>query len=296
MNQPLKNESDTYVEIALTLQKKDVDLLCDYIVENITGGLVLEDEESSPTTELLFYVSPSESESVEQKLKAYIKSIDHLDSESVQMRSRTVSNLHWEEEYRKSVTSVFVSEDVVVRPPWAESAEDVIYDIILEPKMAFGTGRHETTRSCLSQIRKYFQDGSSFLDLGCGSGILSILAAKLGATYIKSIDIDVAAVDNCVENFVINKVTTPNDVVFGSIEKCDDDQPYDFVCANIIKQTILEMINQLIDLTKPGGTLMLSGLLAQDEQEIRDALSKRQLTDIVIYPDNEWRTFIVKRG
>ncbi|HPI33495.1 MAG TPA: 50S ribosomal protein L11 methyltransferase, partial [candidate division Zixibacteria bacterium] len=203
-----------------------------------------------------------------------------------------IRNRAWEEEYRRSVQPVVIG-DIVIRPPWAPAPIATPYDIVIEPKMAFGTGTHETTRSCLRIIRQHLQPGGRVLDLGCGSGILSILADKMGAGYIKAIDYDVTAIDNCRENFRRNAVAAPHDILFGSIGKCRGDRPYDLAVANIIKSTILEMLPRLVELTGRPGHLVLSGLLEQDVPEVAAGLDRLGAADRAVLPDNEWRTITI---
>jgi ribosomal protein L11 methyltransferase len=102
-------------------------------------------------------------------------------------------------------------------------------------------------------------------------------------------------VDNSSENFEINEVTVPHDIIFGSVEKCRNDQPYDFVCANIIKSTILDLLPQVSRLVASPGMLVLSGLLENDLDEVTDGLNAAGLKDYEIIEDNEWRTVLVRR-
>ena len=122
------------------------------------------------------------------------------------------------------------------------------------------------------------------------------MADKLGASYIKAIDYDLLAVDNSVENFVSNHVTAPHDIVLGSIEKCQEDDPYDFVCSNIIKSAILDMLDRLIATTTVPGTLVLSGLLEQDLDDVLDALHDLGVVDPETIEDGEWRTLVIERS
>jgi ribosomal protein L11 methyltransferase len=289
-----ESTSEQYIEARIDVLKEHADAVCNYIIDNITNGLVLEDEDESPQTGILFYVSQEKAGSYRQPLERYLKDVFESLSEPVpDIRERTIKNVEWTEEYRKSIVPVRIAGDIVIRPPWHSRQPDTVYDIQIEPKMAFGTGTHETTRSCLAVIRSRFMPGQRFLDLGTGSGILSILASRMGATYIKAIDYDLTAVNNCKENLEINEVRTPHDVQFGSIEKCERDEPYDFVCANIIKSTILPIIPRLIHLTRPGGVLVLSGLLTTDEGEISGALQENREPNFEILPDNKWLTYTV---
>lgn len=284
-----------YIEARLNVPRQYADAVCDYIIVNIANGIVLEEEDDSTTVGIQFYVDEAKA-GYKEKLQAYIESIVvNGETDTPQISERRIRNLEWIEEYRASVKPVRIAEDTVVRPPWHAVEPNTCYDIIIEPRMAFGTGTHETTRSCLKIIRERFQPGLRFLDLGTGSGILSILAAKMGASYIKAIDYDITAVQNAKENLAVNAVTVPYDILFGSIEKCEWDEPYDFVCANIIKSAILPMLPTLVKLTRSGGTLTLSGLLTQDEEEVSAALQALHEPDFSILQDEKWLTYSVRK-
>ncbi|MBD3257671.1 50S ribosomal protein L11 methyltransferase [candidate division GN15 bacterium] len=291
-----ENESESdrelYLETRLEVPREHADAVCDFIVENITNGLVLEEEEESPTTGIIFYVA-HERAAVVDRLNDYLASLaSSVKLPAPELRQRPIEGVEWVEQYRKSIKPIRIGDDIVVRPSWIE-AQAAALDIMIEPKMAFGTGTHETTRSSMLAIREHFREGMTLLDMGCGSGILSILADHLGASKIKAVDFDPVAVENSLENFALNNVRAEREVVLGSIEDCNYDQPFDFVCANIIRSTILEMMDRLIALTKPGGVLVLSGLLEQDEEQIEAALNERGQTDFTILEDNDWRTYTV---
>lgn len=292
-----KTTGSTFTEARVDVPREYEEAVCDYIIENICNGLVLEDEEDSETIGIQFYVPQSHEGDFRNGLINHMKLVMEGSGEPLpEITGHTIQKVEWEEEYRKSIKPVVVGDDVVVSPPWDMLHQSAKFHIVIEPKMAFGTGTHETTRSTLGLIRKLFEPGMSFLDVGCGSGLLAILADKMGASSIKAIDYDPIAVDNCHENFVINKVKTPNEILLGSIEQCDGDQPYDFVAANIIKTTILEMISRLSELTKPGGILVISGLLATDGPDINAALDQLGLNNYEVLPDNEWITYTINKS
>ncbi len=290
-----EGQSPAYDEVRLEVPRLLADAVCNFIIDNICSGLVLEEEEDSATTGIRFYVS-GELDKHRRSLGRYLA---QLANESMPtppvITSRIVRDVEWEKQYRATIKPIRVTDDIVIRPPWDCGAPEAVHDIIIEPKMAFGTGRHETTRSCLQAIRREFHDGRRFLDIGCGSGILSILADRMGASYIKAVDNDMAAVENCRENFALNKVTTPHDILLGSIEQCRDDKPYCLVCANIIKETILELLGRLCELTDTGGTLVLSGLLDRDETEVSKRLIDADLPHFGLLRDDEWLTYAVSK-
>lgn len=285
----------SYIEARLDVPRPHVDAVCDFIIENITSGLVLEEEEGNDSTGIIFYVREGEQPDFPQRLNACLAQVfDQPPSGIPPLRLRTIQDTDWVEKYKASVKPVVIGEDIYIRPSWHPAVPGRRFDIIIEPKMAFGTGSHETTCSCLLAIRERFRRGGRFLDIGTGSGILSILADKLGASYIKALDCDLVAIDNCRENFDINNVAAKHDIIFGSVEKCDGDSPYDFICANIIKSAILPMIPRLLQLTAPGGWLTLSGLLPEDKQEVSDAMKQQGVDQFVVVPNNEWLTFLIR--
>lgn len=283
-----------YVEVRVDLPIKLVEPFCDFVVENLTTGLVLEDEEDSDRTGVIFYLPTDEADRVSLVDQFLAEHAGEGVEQPPVIKKTTVEAASWIDRYRKSVELIRIAGDLVVRPSWIDATDDK-YQLVLEPKMAFGTGSHATTRSSLQLVREKFQSGQRFLDMGCGSGILSILADQMGASYIKAIDYDLTAIDNCEENFKLNNVKTPFEIETGSIEKCEHDEPFEFVCANIIRTTILSMLGQLLNLTATGGWLVLSGLLDKDEAAITAALKGYGQSDFDILRDVGWLSYSVRK-
>ncbi len=286
--------NETLVRIQVDVPSKYFDLVSDLITGDFEAGTQELDETPDGLRPIVFYAPLAVADTQIAMLKTYVATLGDGGGRC-RIISHEINNVEWVSAYRDSIKAVRIEPDILVRPPWARPQEGITHDIIIEPKMAFGTGTHETTRSCMHVIRERFRSGQRFLDLGCGSGILSILAAQLGAAYIKAIDYDLLAVDNSVENFAVNDVAVPNDILLGSIEKAAGDQPYDFVCANIIKSAILETVDKLVAATARPGTLVLSGLLQQDLDDIGQALRRLGVDRYETLPDNEWRTLVITR-
>ncbi|NMC45163.1 MAG: 50S ribosomal protein L11 methyltransferase [candidate division Zixibacteria bacterium] len=285
-----------YQEVTVRVPSERVDTVADYIIEHIAGGLLLEDEEQSVTTAVKFYLTSEEE--IEPRLaglRQFLATIGFQQNLPV-FSLRKIRNLDWIDEYRKSVAPLPIGEAIVISPPWERGRYPGRTEIIIEPKMAFGTGRHETSRSCLAELERLPLKGKTVLDLGCGSGILGIYAALQGAAMVIGYDIDPLAVENSRENFVLNGVAAVCRAEEGSIDDVPAGETFDLIVANIIKSAIVPIIGELKRRLRPGGVVILSGLLQQDCPEIEAGLSEQHMTDFTIRRDAEWRTYTVRCG
>lgn len=282
-----------FIEAKIEVPRLQADAVCNFIIENISSGLVLDEEDDSPVTGVTFYVDKAKQSHYKAALQKYLSDITEPGSATPHIREVGINNSRWVDDYRTSVKPLVIAEDIVIRPPWSPAPIQTPLDIVLEPRMAFGTGTHETTRGCLEVLRRRFKKGMTFLDLGTGSGILSILADKLGASYILAVDYDAVAIDNCRENFALNNVLAKYDLTLGSAETCSPPLSFDVVCANIIKSTILPLLPNLLSFTKPGGLLVLSGLLDTDSHDVNLALQALGTSTYEIKSDGEWLTYAI---
>lgn len=285
-----------YQEVTVRVPSESVDAVTDYIIEHIAGGLLLEDEDQSATTAVKFYLSSDDK--IEPQLAGLRQFLGTIGSgqEPGSFSIKKIRNLDWIEEYRKSVVPLPIGEAIVISPPWERGRYLGRTEIIIEPKMAFGTGRHETSRSCLVELERLPLEGKTVLDVGCGSGILGIYAALRGASQVIGYDIDPLAVENSRENFVLNGVAAVCRAEEGSIADIPIEATYDLIVANIIKSAIVPIIGELKRRLRPGGILILSGLLEQDRPEIEAGLARHGLTNFTIRQDAEWRTYTVRCG
>ena len=255
---------------------------------NVLGALgteidSLRKKQDDPLTVTGFFDSPCEAgeirAAVEHELSIYGISPDAV----LGIRSRVVEETDWLAEWKKHWRPTEIGR-FVIAPPW-ESVED--FDRILiriEPNMAFGTGTHETTQLCLHALSKYYHGDQTFLDVGTGTGILAIAAAKLGGTTIMAVDTDTDSVRIARENAAANDVREQIVFLDGSI---DDHAPtFDFVCANLTLDVIVPILPLLLE--KCRRTLLLSGILVEQRDDIAAELEKYQISDLKFETAGEW--------
>lgn len=168
----------------------------------------------------------------------------------------------WNAEWEKDYSSVRFSDFCVVRPEFNPKQEGVKYDIIINPKMSFGTAHHQTTSLIIDFISKEDIAGKRVMDMGCGTGVFAILSMKMGASYAKAIDIDVWAAENAKENVKKNSVEV--DVLLGDAGLLDENEKFDVFFANINRNILLADMETYSKSIKEGGVLFLSGFYLQD--------------------------------
>ncbi len=182
----------------------------------------------------------------------------------------------YNEEWERSHQAVLVEGFCWVRAPFHEKRDDVKYDIVIEPKMSFGTAHHATTYLMLSYLEEVPLEGRRVLDMGSGTGVLAILAAKKGASYVEAIDVDEWAYRNAIENFEHNAVNvTP---LLGDASSLTADKHFDVVLANINRNILLRDMEAYVRVLNPGGTLLISGFYEHDIAALRQQAEALGLT------------------
>ena len=201
---------------------------------------------------------------------------------------------NWNEEWEKSIQPVDASERFIITPSWHPIHNSYKTIIIIDPKMTFGTGYHETTRLMLRLMERFIVPDFDVLDIGTGTGILAIAAAKLGARHIIGVDIDEWSMENGVENAVRNGVHEAVEIRIGSLDVVPENN-FSVVLANIIRNTILELIDPMLAKVSSNGTILLSGLLQADLNIIESALTERAFNVVSVIHENEWIALVAKR-
>ena len=227
----------------------------------------------------------------------YALRVYDLNSESIhQLERNLVEEIDWLAEWKKHWRPTTVG-NFVIAPPWSEFEETGKIVIRIDPNMAFGTGTHETTQLCLRAIEKYYLPGDSFLDVGTGTGILAIAAAKLNSeskisnSRLFAVDVDEPSVKLAAENAELNGVGEMIDFRVGSIEPST--HPHHFVCANLTLDVIEPLLPVLVD--KAEKTLLLSGILAEQRSLIVASLTMLWIDRLETEQEGEWMSVVVQK-
>ncbi len=212
-------------------------------------------------------------------------------SEEFTFIHRLIPEQDWNEAWKKNFRPIDVGVRFTVLPPWEEKRKNRI-NLVIDPAMAFGTGHHETTRSCLELMDKYASTANKdrFLDLGTGTGILAIAAAKLGYRSVTGVDTDHLAVEAARNNIELNDAGSI-DIQEGSISDVKD--IYDFITANIISSVLIELAPQLSSHVKQDGIVVLSGILTGQEDEVIEAMAQAGLKLVERYRDGKWVSLVM---
>jgi len=270
---------DKYFEVVVTTTafKDEIE---NFLIERFFNGI--EEKNNS-----LILRSEDRLDELLEELKEYKKALEEIFNKKfeIDIKIEEKSNKDWVKTYQESIKPVEIDE-FYIHPSWYSSKEGKI-NIIIDPALAFGSGHHETTKSCVKAIKKFVKKDTTFLDVGCGSGILGIVAAKLGA-IVDACDTDPLAVKSAKENFELNNVTY-NKIWEGSVNKTD--KSYDIVVANIIADVLVFIANDLKKHTKD--ILILSGIIDKYKDKVLKKYKDFELIEEIY--ENEWVTLVLKR-
>lgn len=216
-----------------------------------------------------------------------------------------VDDSQWKDKWKENFKPFRIADDILIKPSWEPipedcSAEDIIVQI--DPGSAFGTGIHETTRLCLSSLRKYITPDTALLDAGCGSGILAITALLCGAGSAFCLDIDPAAVTAANENAILNEIDPSritaihaNILEDGEDIKTQSGAAFDIAVANILADVIIPLSDHIGDYLKPRGLFISSGILAEKADAVQTAIEQNDFEILERNTLGEWVSFVARK-
>ncbi|HTR81548.1 MAG TPA: 50S ribosomal protein L11 methyltransferase [Bacteroidota bacterium] len=230
----------------------------------------------------------------EKRISTLLKSID---PPTIALSAITeVPPENWNRQWEQSIQPIEVGENFIITPSWHPvSPQKKKVVLIIDPKMSFGTGYHESTRLMLRMIERFIPHYAHILDVGTGTGILAIASAKLKSSSAIGIDTDEWSYTNAKENVERNDCAESVDIRLGSIEVVGT-SGFDAVFANITRSTIIELLPHLVRMLAPAGIILLSGIMAEDRPAIIQALSARSCSEVGGFSENEWIGIAAEKG
>lgn len=246
----------------------------------------------------------------EDSVKGYItsddfskKNVDELEIISVLSESYKITraiteieNRDWNKIWEENFTPIIVEDRIMVRAGLHPNRPEIEYDIIIEPKMSFGTGHHATTALMLKSILSLKSElsGKRLLDMGCGTGILAIMASMAGAMEVIGIDIDEWAYSNAKENLEKNSIKNVT-ILIGDATLLAQEEPFDIILANINRNILLADMDAYIEVLNDNGKLIMSGFYTEDLTLIKDKAKQSGLKQVQFYEKEGWVAAIFNR-
>lgn len=240
----------------------------------------------------------------EDSLDAFISNADYyssLDEELEELKSRypftfqkeTIEYQNWNKIWESNFQVIKVGDYCGIRADFHDPLPNFKHEIIINPKMAFGTGHHATTFMMIQSMESLDYQDTKCLDYGCGTGVLAILAAKEGSKDIDAVDIEEASYENTLENCTRNDIHAVN-TYCGTIEAVNSKE-YDIILANINRNVILDSFPVLATMLKPKGKLLISGFIAEDEQVVLAKATQNDFKMLKKLEKNNWLCITLER-
>lgn len=292
-----------WLEVSLTISGELAEAVSEVLERYVSNGVVIEsdvkfyndEDEGTPSGPVRVYGYLFMDETLEEKRSRLEEALWHLGQIQAlpKPQFRTIDDENWMAAWKNHYRPIKVGRRLLILPAWIEQEDQKRIAIRIDPSMAFGTGTHPSTQLCLALLEKHTLPDSPVIDIGCGSGILSIGALKLGASQALAVDIDPAAVKSTLSNATINDVKEQVEAGTGSVGEVLAGN-YSFrtaplVLANILAPVIVRLLDGgLAELVEPGGVLILAGILAEQAQDVRSKAEEKGLKFLEQRQIDDW--------
>jgi len=292
-----------WMEVSLTVDGEQAEAVAETIGRFTSQGVVVEqavgfvdeEDEGTPTGPVRVYGYIVVDEHLEETRQRLDEALWHLGQilPLPEATYRPIQDQDWMEAWKKHYHPIPIGEKLIVVPAWIEPTVPDRVAVRIDPSMAFGTGTHPTTQLCLAMVERVVRPGQPVIDVGCGSGILSIAALKLGASHALAVDIDNASVKATRENAEANGVLAGVETGRGSVTEIREGHfsigKAPVVLANILAPVIIRLFDDgLADLVEPGGQLVLSGILDEQAGRVREAAEAHGMRYTDTLQMNDW--------
>ena len=282
-----------WAQVTVTTSEEASEAVANQLFALNSIGIVLQDNhtDSSRCVSLVSYFPMDDLVGARvRKIQQFLEQLPQwgLSSEPAAVSLAAIKNTDWSEKWRSGFPIQKIGKRITVAPTWTEMArEPSDISIQLDPGMAFGTGQHPTTRLSMILLEKTIKGNELVADIGTGSGILSITAAKLGAGHIDAIDSDDATFPTALNNIRLNGVQTIVRLQTGEGLKPLDCR-YNLIVSNILTKVLLPMIPEMVNFLKPTGEIILSGIMKKESKQIEKALNAHEFQTVDVVNDADW--------
>lgn len=308
-----------YIQIAIETTHEAVEAISYFLVEEMSGGVeicdpidvvaqdrsqvifdlidesLISEDMDTVVVKAYFSTEIDIAEKVEA-IKGHLKHISQfLNIGTGKITLLDIPEEKWANEWKKYYKPVKLGDHIVIKPKW-ETYEANTGDLIIEmdPGMAFGTGTHETTAMCAQLVEKYIKSNQTIIDIGTGSGILGIIAAKMGAQKVIGVDIDPVAVKVAKENVCYNHVENQMEVYAGNLVDVVKEKG-ELIVSNIIADVIIMLADQIEQVMAPGGIWIASGIIQMRKEDVLAVIEEKGFEILEIQEQREWIAVVAKR-
>ena len=298
-----------WLELSADVDSGDAEVVAEVLGRFGCGGVAIEEEAASGEDEEPFPTRKRRARvrtffpidnSLPKKRSQLEEALTHLAlREPIELLQCEIDDQQWETAWRKHYKTLKVGQRLIIKPAWEDyEAEAGQVVIELDPGMAFGTGQHATTRLCLVALEGFLRPGAAVLDVGTGSGILAIAAAKLGASSVLALDINPAAVEIARSNVAANGLARPVAVEEGTLPRGQStwQGSFDLVAANIVADVIEELAHSLTRSLKTNGVLIAGGILEERLDGVAERFEEAGVRIIDVLAEDGWRAIVARAG
>ena len=299
-----------WLEVSLTVDGELAEAVADVMARYVKNGVVVEsgviyanaEDEGTAFGPVRVYGFLLVSPDLEEQRQKLVEALWHLGQIQPlpEPAFRVIDDEDWMASWKQHYRPIPIGERLLVLPAWVESSDPNRVAVKIDPSMAFGTGTHPTTQLCMAMIEKYLTPGQQVMDVGCGSGILSIAAIKLGAGHTLAVDIDDESTRATLENAERNGVNAGLEIGKGSVAEIRAGQfslrAAPLVLANILAPIILRLFDDgLGELVEPGGILVLSGILDEQAAAVQARAEAEGYTHLETAQIGDWVAIVLRR-
>ncbi len=301
-------ENARWLEISLTVDPELAEAVSELINRFVSNGVVVEsgvtyndaEDEGTPFGPVKVYGYLAVDERIEETRQRLEEGLWHL-SQIQALPEATYTVIHdedWMAAWKQHYHPIQIGKRLLILPAWLENPDGERIAVKIDPSMAFGTGTHPTTQLCMELLETTVQAGKPAIDVGCGSGILSIGAIKMGASRVLAVDIDNAAIRSTKENAQANGVLEQIETGLGSVKEIREGRfslrRAPLLLANILAPVIIRLFGDGLDeLLSPGGKMVLSGILAEQAQGVVEAAEAKGLKKLDLHQIGDWVAIVM---